>query len=43
VSEVQFIELSDLKAQMEVEPDRFTEWFRGEIKMLNYFVVPESN
>jgi isopentenyldiphosphate isomerase len=42
VSEVQFIELSDLKEQMEAEPDKFTEWFRGEVHMLNYFAVPES-
>jgi isopentenyldiphosphate isomerase len=43
VSEVQFIELADLKAQMHAEPDKFTEWFRDEMQLLNYFAVPENN
>lgn len=43
VSEVQYIELADLQAQMAAEPDKFTEWFRQEIEMLNFFVVPGNN
>eukprot|EP00879_Flechtneria_rotunda_P002711 GHRR01002917.1.p1 GENE.GHRR01002917.1~~GHRR01002917.1.p1 ORF type:complete len:204 (+),score=68.94 GHRR01002917.1:336-947(+) len=37
VSAVHFISLTDLKQQMEAEPERFTEWFRDEIKLLNFF------
>lgn len=43
VSEVQFIELADLQAQMAAEPDRFTEWFRQEFALLNFFVFPGNN
>ena len=43
VSEVQYIELADLQAQMAAEPDKFTEWFRQEIELLNFFVVPGNN
>lgn len=43
VSEVRYIELPDLQAQMAAEPDKFTEWFRQEIQMLNFFMDPSSN
>jgi isopentenyldiphosphate isomerase len=43
VSEVQYIELPDLQAQMGAEPDKFTEWFRQEIQMLAFFIDPSSN
>lgn len=40
---MQFIELPDLMAQMQAEPDKFTEWFRDEMQLLSHFVLPENN
>jgi isopentenyldiphosphate isomerase len=37
VSEVTFIELGDLRQQMEAEPEKFTQWFREEVQMLGWF------
>lgn len=43
VSEVKFIEMPDLVTQMAAEPDNFTEWFRQELQLLQYFSIAQNN
>jgi isopentenyldiphosphate isomerase len=44
VSEVQFVEWQDLRAQMQAQPQKFTQWFREELQLLNFFRQdPECN
>lgn len=43
VAEVKFIELPDLVTEMAAEPDNFTEWFRQELQLLQYFSMAENN
>lgn len=37
VSEVKFIELPDLMQQLAAEPHNFTNWFREELELLQFF------
>ena len=39
VSEVKFMSLSDVKADMQAHPDAYTQWFREELASLNFFGV----
>ena len=34
---VDWISLSELETQMQAEPLKFTEWFRAEMQLLNFF------